>query len=173
MDLCLNQQHLAALHGLEECLARWSTMQSSTVTYIQNVQHDLKSSRVPVEAMGCLDPSLRRDIQAAYLESAEKLLRSLRGALDTFDKIVDSLRVLEGQLPKNSPDLYVSTLGGWIRDVKRMFASEVALKRQILYFLGTGLDDRAVDLQVSRWLSEPMINPDLLDFINSRTVHKQ
>ena len=163
MKLCLPQHLVSSLAGLRECLERWSTMQSSTETYIENAQHDLQSSNARPE-LGCLDPSLGPEIRACYLESAEKMLRSLRVAIETFDKVVDSLGVLEASA-KESSDLYAVTLFGWIKDVRRMFAAETAHKRLILSLLGSGLDDQAIELHVSRWIEQPMINKSLIEKI--------
>ena len=135
-------------------------MQSSTLTYVENVQHDLRSARgLKPEMMGCLDPSWAPEIRACYLESAEKLMRSLRVALETFDKIVDSLRVLELPTTENDHDLYTHTLAGWIRDMHRMLAAETAHKKMILSLLGS--DSETIDLQVQRWIQQPMINQAL------------
>jgi hypothetical protein len=145
-------------------------MQASTIAYLENAQHDLVSSRVNLEVMGCLDRNLKDEIQACYLESAEKMMRSLRVAIETFDKVTESLRSLDAQASvalKQSTDIYSGTLVAWIRDVKRMFGAEAAHKKYVLGLLGSGLDNEGVEMQVKLWTQEPMINHDLIDYINT------
>ncbi len=141
-------------------------MQASTQTYVENAQHDLSLARSLSGAdMGALDPRIAPALVARHIESAEKMLRSLRVAVEAFEKVVDSMRVLLSQATvalSPSSDLYCVTLLGWIADVSRMCAAEIAHKKLVLATLGARVDAETVERHVQAWMAEPMINHSLI-----------
>jgi hypothetical protein len=168
MLLCV-PQHGSLVRGFSECLQRWATMQASTLTYVENAQHDLFSSRSLNPAhFGSLDLKVLPAMAAVYLESAEKMLRGLRTSVEAFDKIVDSLRQLASQAGaalSNSTDMYCATLLGWTKDVARMMAAEAAHKKMLLAILGSNADNESVERSTRAWVAEPMINRELISQI--------
>ena len=145
-------------------------MHASTINYIENAAHDLVAARgVDREALGVVEATLVPELCAALVESAEQLLRTLRGGLESFDKILDTMTALQTQCAAlRGSDVYTLALVGWVKDVRRMFAAELAHKKLVLAVLGErAADNDAIELHVRQWTLQPMINAALLDQIES------
>lgn len=128
-------------------------------SYVENAVHDLKSAReLRKEELECVgEEDLVEEMLACYLEGAEEMICSLRVALETFEKVVETLGSLDGN--SGSGGVHVQALHGWIADITRMFSAELAHKKLCLA--------RAAELKEGHetlldWIEEPFINQHLV-----------
>ena len=167
MDLLL-PAHRGLMNQLLDCLVRWETMQSSTVTYAENASLDLIEAETCCEEhLGVLDAALLPEIRGAAFASADKMLRGLRRSLEAFERISETLDVLESKARKKlKPSrMYEAMLLEWIEDCTRMLQAELIYNRLILTMLDELDEPSDIEQILLSWVEEPHLDRALLEHV--------
>ena len=163
MDIVVPVGYKNILVVFKECLLRWKTMQSSTLTYAENAMHDLQSSRqFKRENLGVLkdDEFLCKEMISCYISSCESMLTSLRLSLETFESVVETLEALE--LDRKSENFHVLVCNEWVEDVKRMYRTELVNKKLCLAVM---MEKKEKDDILKKWIEEPFIAEERINKI--------